>query len=156
MSDETAKSKRLSESSPVSRETTDDERCCFEQVCEMARHYGTMRMAWGSLFTVIVGGLLYAEDQWRPRLEAVRLFTTFRVCCVILAVTFVIAQWRVTALMFFYHVEAARRFLPKLRLPFQTGHEVWRWVAPLVMCLPPGLAGLFWITRLLQDSRFGH
>ena len=40
-----------------------DARISFQETCEMARHYGKMRFAFATFFTVIIGWLLRVDIE---------------------------------------------------------------------------------------------
>lgn len=128
--------------------TSEEARLKFEQICETARHYGNMRFAMFTVFTVILGSLFAVELGTFGSLPDGLPVVIFRIASLVLTVSFGLAEWRVAQLVVFYQ-EQADSFDGDLQLPLPKGHWFWKCGARMIMLTPFILAFLFWIVSLI-------
>jgi len=110
---------------------------------ETANHYGNMRFAMFTVFTVIVGALMAfpfsAEHKIFIDNERNRLFLS--AVGFTLSVLFGLSQHRISCLVIFYQ-EAA---FNETNFKKPDGHKCWKYIAQLTMLSPYFFSALFWL-----------
>jgi len=131
------------------RESTADERICFEQLCEMARSYGNLRFLFSTFFTAVMGGLLLVDLGHFGPVNAPFLINFFRASSLVLAIVFSLGEYRIAELVITYQELAESTYAPRLTLPTPQRHELWKLLARWIMITPLALAGLYFFIRLV-------
>ena len=130
-----------------------DNRLVFQELCATARHYGGLRFAMFTVSTTILGALLALElrpyGSPTPAALPQSFILYFRIVSLVFAFLFLLLQWRVAGLIVFYQ-EKAEQCGDHLKLPNESHHPIWKFVARYMMILPFFLAAIFWIWQIMK------
>lgn len=108
---------------------------------EMARHYGNLRFAMFTVFTAVLGALIFLSlDKDRAALMLLEpLKSLLSLAGVLMSVGFLLAEIRVSRLVTHYQDAA---FSSEISKP--DCHKFWSWLTPAIMSLPYLFSLLFW------------
>ena len=120
----------------------------FEQACETARSYSTLRFVMFTVFITILGALLVIEVDDHYQFGPPAMVVTYRLTAIALALLFSRAEWRVSQLIDFYQRRAAFDFRPHYQLPLVEDHQRYVVRVKRFMMAPLLMAAVFWAVRL--------
>lgn len=127
-------------------QASDNDRLSFQQLCEMARHYGNMRFAMYAVFMGVTGALLAVEMGQIGKIPIGLPINLFRIGAIIIVTCFGVAEYRVGKLVVAYQEKASSIYKEKgLTLPTPDGHDCWKDIVRFIMLVPLLLALGLWV-----------
>jgi|GEM_PF-1831591 len=128
-------------------------RARFTEVCNLARHYSTLRFVMFSVFITISSALVALEfDSSRRPANGAPLFV-FRLASFLLVASFAVSEFRIGQLVRFYQ-EKTYSFkdgdgCAGLTVDRPHGHACWRIAAPWLTSAPFVLVEIMWLLALI-------